>query len=53
MNDVAGVIEDVDEVAILVPRIPTQMVEGTVDVPQISAVQQPVPVPQVTTQVVE
>ena len=53
VNDVTGVIEDVEEIAILVPRIPTQMVERTVDVPQISAVQQPVLVPQVTTQVVE
>ena len=48
VNDVAGVIDDVEEIAILVPRILTQMVERTVDVPQILTVQQPVP--QVTTQ---
>ena len=30
-----------------------QMVEGSADVPQTSTVQQPVPLPQVTTQVVE
>ena len=53
VNDAAGVIEDVEEVAIPVPHIQTQMVERTADVPQTSAVQQPVPVPQVTTQVVE
>ena len=46
----AGVIEDVEEIAILVLRILTQMVERTVDVPQILTVQQPVP--QVTTQTV-
>ena len=33
MNDVAGVIEDVEEIAILLPRILTQIVD--VDVPQI------------------
>ena len=42
MNDVAGVIEDVEEVAIPVPHIQTQMVERTADVPQTSTVQQPV-----------
>ena len=49
----AGVIEDVEEIAILVSRILTQMVERTAEVPQTSTVQQPVPMPQVTTQVVE
>ena len=53
VHDVARVIEDVEEVAILVPRIPTQMVERTADVPQIPTVQQPALMPQVTTQVVE
>ena len=53
MNDVAGMIEDVEEIAILVPQILTQMVERAVDVPQISADQQTVPMPQVTTQVVD
>ena len=52
VNDAAGVIEDVEEIDIPVPRIPTQMVERT-DVPQILTVQQPVPMPHVTTQVVE
>ena len=53
MNDVAGVIEDVEEMAIMVPHILTQMVERAVDVPQISTDQQTVPMPQVTTQVVD
>ena len=43
VNDVAGVIEDVEEIAILALRILTQMVERTVDVPQTSTIQQPVP----------
>ena len=49
VNDAAGVIEDVEEIAIPMPRIQTQMVERTADMPQILTVQQPVPVPQVTT----
>ena len=53
VNDVAGVIQDVEEIAMPVPRIPTQMVERIADVPQTSTVQQPVPMPQVTTQDVE
>ena len=53
MNDVTGVIEDVEEIAMPVPRIPTQMVERIADVPQTSTVQQPVPMLHVTTQVVE
>ena len=52
VNDTAGVIEDVEEIAIPVPRIPTQTVERT-DVSQILTVQQPVPMPHVTTRVVE
>ena len=36
MNDVAGMIEDVEEMAFLVPQILTQMVERAVDMPQIS-----------------
>ena len=52
MNDTAGVIEDVEEIAIPVPRIPTQLGERT-DVSQNLTVQQPVPMPHVTTQVVE
>ena len=52
VNDTAGVIEDVEEIAIPVPRIPTQMVERT-DVSKILTVQQPMPMPDVTTQVVE
>ena len=52
VNDTAGVIEDVEEIAIPVPRIQTQMVERT-DVSQNLTVQQPVPMPHVTTQVVE
>ena len=39
VNDVAGTIEDVEEMAILVPQILTQMVERTADVPQTSAFQ--------------
>ena len=57
VNDVAGTIEDVEEMAILVPQILTQMVERAVDVPQISTDQPSVlvqtvdvPVPQVMTQ---
>ena len=46
VNDVAGMIEDVEEMAILVPQIPTQMVERTADVPQISTEQQTELVPQ-------
>ena len=53
VNDVAGVIEDIEEIAVPVPRTPTQMVERTADVPEIFTVQQPVLMPQVTTQVVE
>ena len=53
VNDVAGMIEDVEEMAILVPQILTQMVERAVDVPQISTDQQTVPMPQVTEQVVD
>ena len=45
-------IEDVEEIAIPVPRIPTQMVERT-DVSQVLTIQQPVPFPHTTTQVVE
>ena len=45
-------MEDVEEIAIPMPRIQTQVVERTADVPQILTVQQPVPVPQVTTQTV-
>ena len=52
-DDVAGVVEDVEEIAIPVPRIPTQMVERTAEVPQIPTVQQPVLMAQVTTEVVE
>ena len=52
VNDVPGMTEDVEEVAIPMPRIQTQMVERTADVPQILTFQQPVPVPQVTTQTV-
>ena len=48
VNDVAGVIEDVEEIAFPMPRIPAQMVERTADVPQILTVQQPVPMPQFT-----
>ena len=50
VNDAAGVTEDVEESAIFVPPILTQMVERTADVPQTSTEQQPVPMPQVTTQ---
>ena len=46
MNDVAGMIEDVEEIAILVPQIPTRMVERAADVPQISTDQQTVPGPR-------
>ena len=53
MNDVAGMIENVEEIAKLVPQILTQMVERAVDVPQISTDQQTVPMPQVTKQVVD
>ena len=53
MNDVAGTIEDVEEIDIVVPQIPTRMVERTADVSQISTDQQTVPGPQVTTQVVD
>ena len=53
VNDVAGMIEDVEEIAILEPQIPTQTAERTADVPQIFTDQQTVPVPQGTTQVVE
>ena len=52
VNDVADMIEDVEEIAILVPQILTQMVERAVDVPQISTDQQTVPMMQVTKQVV-
>ena len=51
--DVAGMIEDVEEMATLVPQILTQMVERAVGVPQISTDQQTVPMLQVTTQVVD
>ena len=53
VNDVAGMIEDVEGTAILVPQILTQVVERAVDVPQVSIDQQTVPMPQVTKQVVE
>ena len=46
-------VNDVAEIAVPVPRIPTQMVERTADVPQIPTVQQTVSMPQVTTQVVD
>ena len=49
MNDVTGMIEDVEKMAIVVPQILTQMVVRTADVPQTSTVQQPVPEPQDTT----
>ena len=52
VDDATGEIEDVEEIAIPMPRIQTQMVERTADVPQILTVHQPVPVPQVTTQTV-
>ena len=52
VTDVAGVIEDVEETAIIVPQILTQMVDRSADVPQNSTVQQPVPLPQVSTQTV-
>ena len=53
VNDVAGMIEDVEEIAVLVHQIPTQMVERTADLPQISTDQQSVPEPQVTIQVID
>ena len=53
VNDVEGMIEDVEEMAILVPQILTQMVERAVDVSQISTDQQTVPMPQVTKQVLD
>ena len=45
VSDVAGVIQDVEEIL-------TQVVERTADVLQTSAVQQPMPMPQVTTHTV-
>ena len=53
VNDVASMIEDVEEMAILVPQILTQMVERAVDVPQISTDQQTAPMPQITEQGVD
>ena len=52
MNDAARVIEDVEEIAIPMQQIQTQMVERTADVPQILTVQRPmdVPMPQVMAQ---
>ena len=53
VNDVAGMILDVEEMTILVPQMLTQMVERAVNVPQISTDQKTVPVPQITQQVVD
>ena len=43
VNDVAGMTEDVEEIAILEPQILTQVVERAVDVPWISTDQETVP----------